>query len=52
MVVMESDRKPLAVFMLVVKTHLTSETLKPSVIKTGRIKVDKLTDKNKIFLKK
>ena len=36
----------------VVKTHLTSETLKPSGIKTGRIKVDKLTDKNKIFLKK
>ena len=35
----------------VVKTHLTSETLKPSGIKTGRIKVDKLTDKNKIFLK-
>ena len=30
----------------VVKTHLTSETLKPS-----GIKVDKLTDKNKIFLK-
>ena len=36
----------------VVKTHLTSKTLKPSGIKTGRIKVDKLTDKNKIFLKK
>ena len=36
----------------VVKTHLTSETLKPSGIKTGRIKVAKLTDKNKIFLKK
>ena len=36
----------------VVKTHLTSETLKRSGIKTGRIKVDKLTDKNKIFLKK
>ena len=36
----------------VVKTHLTSETLKWSGIKTGRIKVDKLTDKNKIFLKK
>ena len=36
----------------VVKTHLTSKTLKPSGIKTGRIKVDKVTDKNKIFLKK
>ena len=32
--------------------HLTSETLKPSGIKAGRIKVDKLTDKNKIFVKK
>ena len=36
----------------VVKTHLTSETLKRSGIKTGRINVDKQTDKNKIFLKK
>ena len=27
-------------------------TLKPSGIKTGRIKIDKLTDKNKIFVKK
>ena len=35
----------------VVKTHLTSETLKPSGIKTGRIKVDNLT-KKKLFLKK
>ena len=36
----------------VVKTHLTSQTLRPSGIKTGRIKVDKLTDKDKIFFKK
>ena len=36
----------------VVKTHLTSETLKPSGIKTRRIKVDDLTEKNKLFLKK
>ena len=31
----------------VVNTHLTSETLKPSGIKTGRIKVDELTEKKK-----
>ena len=48
---MENDRF-YARDVKVVKTHLTSETLKPSGIKTGRIKVDKLTDKNKIFLKK
>ena len=36
----------------VVKTYLTSQTLKPSGIKMGRIKVDKQTDKNKIFVKK
>ena len=36
----------------VAKTRLTSETLNTSGIKTGRIKVDKLTDKNSIFLKK
>ena len=45
----------MAVFMLDVKvdkTHLTSETLKPSGIKTGRIKVDKLNGRKQDFSKK
>ena len=34
----------------VVKTNLTSETLKPSAIKTGRKNEDDLTEENEIFL--
>ena len=36
----------------VVKTNLTSETLKPSGIKTGHKNDDDLTEENEIFLKK
>ena len=36
----------------VVKTNLTSETLKPSGIKTGRKNEDDVTERNEIFLKK
>ena len=35
----------------VVKTNLTSETLGPSGIKTGRKNEDDLTEENEIFLK-
>ena len=34
----------------VVKTNLTSETLKPPGIKTGRKNEDDLTEENEIFL--
>ena len=34
----------------VVKTNLTSETLKPSGIKMGRKNEDDLTEENEIFL--